>query len=192
LPYNRGNQGERWGRGVFQHIQTDAFTTPVHCIDRIAYEGVVTKHSGGDGLEVTHSLVGSQNPASQINELRPSVTVTRTSPSPTSRLGLSVIPTRKAIHQSDVVNRPYDMTESTLSVQNLSSSLCLCLLFCYYSHVVRDYNRQSVPWGGLAVRARSFLDAPLLKNEDHQRRLVLSSQGFLRVGLNFRLGSENL
>jgi hypothetical protein len=77
----------------------------------------VTKHSGGDGLEVTHSLVGSQNPASQINELRPSVTVTRTSPSPTSRLGLSVIPTRKAIHQSDVVNRPYDMTESTLSVQ---------------------------------------------------------------------------
>jgi hypothetical protein len=117
LPYNRGNQGERWGRGVFQHIQTDAFTTPVHCIDRIAYEGVVTKHSGGDGLEVTHSLVGSQNPASQINELRPSVTVTRTSPSPTSRLGLSVIPTRKAIHQSDVVNRPYDMTESTLSVQ---------------------------------------------------------------------------
>jgi hypothetical protein len=80
----------------------------------------VTKHSGGDGLEVTHSLVGSQNPASQINELRPSVTVTRTSPSPTSRLGLSVIPTRKAIHQSDVVNRPYDMTESTLSVQNLS------------------------------------------------------------------------
>src|SRR6185312_4289838 len=88
-----------------------------HCIDRIAYEGVWTKHSGGDGLEVTHSLVGSQNPASQINELRPSVTVTRTSPSPTSRLGLSVIPTRKAIHQSDVVNRPYDMTESTLSVQ---------------------------------------------------------------------------
>jgi hypothetical protein len=125
LPYNRGNQGERWGRGVFQHIQTDAFTTPVHCIDRIAYEGVVTKHSGGDGLEVTHSLVGSQNPASQINELRPSVTVTRTSPSPTSRLGLSVIPTRKAIHQSDVVNRPYDMTESTLSVQifNLYFSL---------------------------------------------------------------------
>src|SRR6185437_17079292 len=72
-PYNRGNQGERWGRGVFQHLQTDAFTTPVHCIDRSAYEGVVTKHSGGDGLEVTHSLVGSQNPASQINELRPSV-----------------------------------------------------------------------------------------------------------------------
>src|SRR6185312_15393 len=53
-PYFRGKEGERWGRGVFQHIQTDAFTTPVHCIDRIAYEGVWTKHSGGDGLEVTH------------------------------------------------------------------------------------------------------------------------------------------
>src|SRR6185312_649337 len=136
-PYFRGKEGERWGRGVFQHIQTDAFTTPVHCIDRIAYEGVWTKHSGGDGLEVTHSLVGSQNPASQINELRPSVTVTRTSPSPTSRLGLSVIPTRKAIHQSDVVNRPYDMTESTLSVQIILSFLAhFCFLFS--SHVVRE------------------------------------------------------
>jgi hypothetical protein len=92
----------------------------------------VTKHSGGDGLEVTHSLVGSQNPASQINELRPSVTVTRTSPSPTSRLGLSVIPTRKAIHQSDVVNRPYDMTESTLSVQIFLCYHFLALFFVLF------------------------------------------------------------
>src|SRR6185312_1106034 len=93
--------------------------------------GSWTEHFGGDGLEVTHSLVGSQNPASQINELRPSVTVTRTSPSPTSRLGLSVIPTRKAIHQSDVVNRPYDMTESTLSVQIFYLIFC-CLIFIFW------------------------------------------------------------
>src|SRR6185312_5033075 len=127
--------------------------------------GSWTEHFGGDGLEVTHSLVGSQNPASQINELRPSVTVTRTSPSPTSRLGLSVIAARMTIHQSDVVNRPYDMTESTLSVQIFFLYLLTCLIFfllpTWCGNAVIKI-KQAVPWGGLAVRARSFLDAPLL------------------------------
>jgi hypothetical protein len=48
-----------------------------------------------------------------------------------------VIPTRKAIHQSDVVNRPYDMTESTLSVQNFYLLFDLLFFFCC-SHVVRE------------------------------------------------------
>ena len=41
-----------------------------------------------------------------------------------------MIPTRKAIHQSDVVNRPYDMTESTLSVQ---------IKLIIYTAILRSY-----------------------------------------------------
>ena len=48
-----------------------------------------------------------------------------------------MIPTRKAIHQSDVVNRPYDMTESTLSVQ-IFLYANFCFVFFIDSHVVRE------------------------------------------------------